>query len=89
MLVFQHREKSCFGRTVITLLFINRLKQNWYCRKEECHSFQLNLNIVKYNNIFLIGFIALSTLFMQEEIIQGLCLISIIILKLLKVRNNN
>ena len=30
MLVFQHRQKSCFGRTVIILLFINRLKQNFY-----------------------------------------------------------
>ena len=39
MLVFQHRQKSCFGWTVIILLFINRLKQNLYYRKEECHSF--------------------------------------------------
>ena len=28
MLVFHHRHKSCFGRTVIIVLFINRLKQN-------------------------------------------------------------
>ena len=29
MLVFQHRQKICFGRTVIALLLINRLKKNW------------------------------------------------------------
>ena len=40
MLVFQHRQKGCLGKTVITFLFINRLKQNWYCPKEECHMFQ-------------------------------------------------
>ena len=40
MLVFQHWQYSCFEKTVITLLFINRLKQNWYYRKEECRSFQ-------------------------------------------------
>ena len=40
MLVFQHRQKSCFGRLVVTLLFINQLKQAGITKKRNVTAFK-------------------------------------------------